>query len=195
MSEIREIQVYAPICGVPGPLSGVHTTRKVVATLKTQQASWCTAVKVLPGVTPLLWKIYICMSNLSSLLHLLNQLLKSHNNPWKWSQWCDKVFQQAKDNLVKAPFLTHYDPIKKLTLAIDASAYGIGTVLSHIYDDGTERLIAYASRTLSNTEKRYAQIDRGIRNYFWNPKVSYLPLWLKICTCNWPQALGFTVWS
>ena len=99
------------------------------------------------------------MSNLSSLLYLLNQLLKSHS-PWKWLQQCDKAFQQAKDKLAKAPVLTHYDPTKKLKLATDASAYGIGAVLSHTNDDGSERLIAFASRTLSNTEKRYAKIDK-----------------------------------
>ena len=99
------------------------------------------------------------MLNLSSLLHPLNQLLKLHS-PWKWTQECDKAFQQAKDKLVKAPVLTHYDPTKKLKLATDASAYGVGAVLSYTYDDGTERLIAYASRAISNTEKHYVQIDK-----------------------------------
>ena len=50
------------------------------------------------------------------------------------SQQCDKAFQQAKDKLIKVPVLTHYDPTKKL--ATDASAYAIGTVLCHTYNDG-----------------------------------------------------------
>ena len=101
------------------------------------------------------------MLSLSSLLHPLNQLLKSHS-PWKWLQQCDKIFQQAKDELVKAPVLTDYDPTKKLKLATDASAYGIDTVLSHTDDDTSERPIVFALRMLSNTEKRYTQIDKEV---------------------------------
>ena len=45
-------------------------------------------------------------------------------------------------------------------MAADASAYCIGAVLSHVFANGCERLIAYASRTLSKAEQRYAQIDK-----------------------------------
>ena len=49
---------------------------------------------------------------------------------------------------------------RKIKLAADASAYGLGAVISHVYEDGSERPIAYASRTLSNSEKNYAQVDK-----------------------------------
>jgi len=62
--------------------------------------------------------------------------------------------------LASAPVLAHYDPTKRLKLATDVSAYGIGVVISHTYDDGSERAIAYASRTLSSAEKHYVQIDK-----------------------------------
>ena len=129
--------------------SGVHTTTKrVEAILKALRPRDVQQLRSFLGLLHYYGKF---MSNLSSLLHPLNQLLKSHS-PWKWTQQCDKAFQQAKDKLVKAPVLTHYDPTKKLKLATNASAYGIGTV--------PERLIAYASRTISNTEKHYVQIDK-----------------------------------
>ena len=56
--------------------------------------------------------------------------------------------------------LVHYDPKLPLRLACDASAYGLGAVLSHVMPDGGQRPIAYASKTLSKREVKYAQVEK-----------------------------------
>lgn len=49
------------------------------------------------------------LPELSTVLFPLNQLL-CKNAPWDWSEQCDLAFKKAKELLVKAPVLAHYDP-------------------------------------------------------------------------------------
>jgi len=55
--------------------------------------------------------------------------------------------------------LTYYDPSLPPRLACEASPVGIGAVLFHVMSDRTERPIAFPSRTLTKTEKKYVQND------------------------------------
>ena len=68
------------------------------------------------------------------------------------------MFGKAKQSLTSAPVLAHYNPALPIILAGDASACSIGAVISHSYPDGSERPIAYASRTLSSAESKYTQV-------------------------------------
>ena len=56
--------------------------------------------------------------------------------------------------------LVHYDPELPLCMASDASPYGVGTVISYVFSDGSEQPIAFASRTLTSAEQKYAQIEK-----------------------------------
>ena len=97
--------------------------------------------------------------NLATILHPLNTLLQA-DKKWDWSDECARAFQMAKDQLTSTQVLTHYDPALPINLAADASAYGVGAVISHVFPDGAERPIAFASRTLSPPEKNYAQLEK-----------------------------------
>ena len=97
--------------------------------------------------------------NLSTTLHPLNALLRA-NTKWNWSPECAKAFQEAKDHLTSARVLTHYDPDLPIAMAADASAYGVGAVISHVFPDGSERPVAFASRTLHASERNYSQLDK-----------------------------------
>ena len=70
------------------------------------------------------------------------------------------AFTQIKEQLKSDAVLIHYDPTKVLTLSCDASPYGLEVVLSHKTQDDLEWPIVFASRTLSPTEKHYAQLDK-----------------------------------
>ena len=97
--------------------------------------------------------------NLATLLQPLNSLLQA-DTKWVWSQKCATAFQEAKEKIASAQVLTHYDPARPIKLAVDASPYGVGAVISHSMPNGTERPIAFASRTLHQSERNYAQIEK-----------------------------------
>ena len=92
------------------------------------------------------------ISALSTITHPLNQLL-CHQTKWQWSQECEKSFQKLKDQLSSDQVLVHYDSTLPVCLACDASQYGVGAVISHLMPDGTERPIAYGSRTLTKSRE------------------------------------------
>ena len=99
------------------------------------------------------------LPQLSSLLAPLYKLLQK-KSPWTWGPEQQKAFQEAKAQLTSSCLLVHFDPDRELILACDASPYGVGAVLSHRMDDGSDKPIAFASRSLAPAEKKYAQLDK-----------------------------------
>ena len=73
--------------------------------------------------------------------------------PWNWDEECDQAL--AKVKVTSTPILTFYDPAKELTIQVDSSKDGIGAAL---LQDG--KPFEFASHTMTNTEGRYAQIEK-----------------------------------
>ena len=96
--------------------------------------------------------------NLSEVTEPLRSLL-SKKNIWHWSSAQNRAFQEVKGLLTKAPVLALYNPNLTTKVTADSSSYGLGAVITQQHSDGW-RLVAYASRTLTNTEKHYAQIEK-----------------------------------
>ncbi|XP_029156135.1 uncharacterized protein K02A2.6-like [Nylanderia fulva] len=110
--------------------------------------------------------------NLSAILYPLNQLLHI-KVPFIWSKAQEQAFIKAKDAFLSDQILAHYDSKLPLILATDASPYGVGAVLSQLHSDGTEKVLQYASQTLSDTQQKYSQIDKeafgiiyGIKKFY-----------------------------
>ena len=99
------------------------------------------------------------LPNLSSTLAPLYRLLEKKTS-WSWGKEQEAAFKTAKTHLTSSCLLVHYDPQKPLVLSCDASPYGVGAVLSHRMEDGSEQPIAFASRSLAPAEKKYAQLEK-----------------------------------
>ena len=80
--------------------------------------------------------------------------LRKKNAPFVWQEEQETAFNQLKEVLILAPVLGVPRDEGVFTVDRDASAVGVGTVLSQ-QQDGHEVVIAYASRTLSRAERNY----------------------------------------
>ena len=87
--------------------------------------------------------------------------LVSGDNLWTWTSDEQTAFQRLKDGLVSAPVLGYPDPKLPYILDTDASAVGVGAVLSQI-QEGKERVIAYYSKTLAPPERNYCVTRREL---------------------------------
>ena len=118
--------------------------------------------------------------NLSAILAPLNVLLRK-NTEFTWNTPQQKAFNMAKQCLISAPVLVHYDSEKDIVVYCDTSPYGLGAVIAHKFDDGTEKPIAFASRTLTSAETRYSQLDKeALAVIFASKKNSLVYLWEKL---------------
>ncbi|CAB4040119.1 Hypothetical predicted protein [Paramuricea clavata] len=108
-------------------------------------------VKNILGFIQYLAKFLPNMAEVSApLLKLLEK-----NTAWHWEKQQEDSFQQLKRMTTSAPVLSYYDPKKPVTLPVDASSKGLGAVL---YQE--EKTVAYASRALTPTQQKYAQIEK-----------------------------------
>ena len=71
---------------------------------------------------------------------------------WNWIEQQNNAWKESKNLLVSSKVLVHFITLKDLILSCDASPYGLGGVLSHKMQDGSERQIGYAVRTLMPAE-------------------------------------------
>ena len=94
--------------------------------------------------------------NKAAIISSLCDLLKN-NVPWLWLPEHKAAIDKVKLILSDKPVLKLYDPAIPVTIQADASSKGLGACLLQ-----NSQPVAYASRALTDTESRYAQIEREL---------------------------------
>jgi hypothetical protein len=105
--------------------------------------------------------------------------LTKKNSKFIWTEKCEKSFNTLKDKLISAPVLAYPTKDDAFILDTDASLSSVGAVLSQV-QDGVERPISYASKTLSKTQRNYCTTMRELlaavifvkhfHHYLWGKK-------------------------
>ena len=103
--------------------------------------------------------------NLAELTKPLRDLLKKENE-WVWGPDQEEAFKKLKMLLSSSPILQHYNPNKPTMVSADASSYGIGGVLMQKDSEGWKPVF-YASRAMTSTEQRYAQVEKEALAMTW----------------------------
>lgn len=96
------------------------------------------------------------IKNLSALTAPLRELLKK-DRIFQWDENSEKVFQEIKNIIVDDVCLKFFNVNEVTTLSVDSSKDGLGATL---IQEG--KPCAYASKALTDTEKRYAQIEKEL---------------------------------
>ena len=124
---------------------------KIEAVVKMDAPTDKAGVERLRGTVNYLSKF---VPKLSEIMRPINDLTRP-DTEWTWDSVHDKAFEELKHQLTQAPVLAYFDPTKELSIQCDASGQGLGAAL---LQEGQP--LAYASRALSDTETRYATIEK-----------------------------------
>ena len=84
-------------------------------------------------------------------LHLLHKLLQK-SVKWIWGPDQQFCLEKTTKIILSAKVPMHYDTNKLRVLHTDASHDGLGAIMSHIMDDGSEYPVGFFSRTLKVAE-------------------------------------------
>jgi len=96
-------------------------------------------------------------ASIASPLHKLTE----RQSRFQWTSLCQEAFDCLKSHLVSSPVLALPDWSQPFLLDTDASDTGIGAVLSQV-QQGKECVIAYASRSLTKSERNYCVTRREL---------------------------------
>ena len=137
--------------------NGIHSTEKHIEAIK--NFSVPISLSELKSFLGMVTYYIKYIPNSAELLEPLYKLTRKEED-FIWSNKCNNAFNQIKKLLISNRVLANFDSELPLKLTVDASSIAVGAILSHVYNDNTERPIAFASHLLTRAEQKYPQLER-----------------------------------
>jgi hypothetical protein len=103
--------------------------------------------------------------------------LTRRGTEWSWTDRQQTAFDALKADIVGEHTMRHYDPNKMTQLTVDASPVGLGAVLTQSSASGDIYPVSYASRSLSDVERRYSQTEKEALAVVWGCEKFHLFLY------------------
>ena len=137
---------------------------KTSAILRMEAPRNITEVRRFMGMINQLGKFSPSMAELSQPI----RELLSTKRTWTWGPDQERAFSLIKLELTRPTVLALYNTTANTKVSADASSFGLGAVLlQQSGDDDTWKPVSYASRSMSETEQRYAQIEKEALAVTW----------------------------
>ena len=92
--------------------------------------------------------------------------LTHQGTKWRWGREENGAFEALKDQLAEASMMAFYNKEAPTEVVTDASPVGLGATLVQ-EEQGVKRAVAFASRSLSDVERRYSQMEKKAPAVVW----------------------------
>jgi hypothetical protein len=108
------------------------------------------------------------IASYSRMVSPMTDLLKGSVNgkkegPFEWSDSAEQAFRTLIDAFTKAPVLIHFDPVRRIRVETDASAFAAAAILSQLVEEtGQWHPVAFWSRKFIPAERNYETHDQEL---------------------------------
>ncbi|KAJ8353489.1 hypothetical protein SKAU_G00210560 [Synaphobranchus kaupii] len=117
------------------------------------------------------------LHNHATVVEPMRVCLRQTDSAFEWTDEAQASFETVKQMLVNSQALALFDPSRHTIISTDASDYGLGAVMSQVGPDNVERTVAFASRTLSAAERKYAVVEKEALACVWAVERWRIYLW------------------
>ena len=94
--------------------------------------------------------------------------LTCKDTQFKWTEEHQESYETLKAALTASPVMSYFDITKETQVLVDASPVGLSAILAQRKPGTSEsKIIAYASRALTDTETRYSQTEKEALAIVW----------------------------